>query len=293
GRPGPGGRRPAPALDPQGDRLSQVQAAPGRRLGRDQRQLREAGAVRHQWRRQHRAFDRLGAARPDGGGRARIRGGAPRHPVAARRPAGGRRAPRRPVVPPELQRAGLPARVLSQVPRLHRLLPAVGADPLPPAQRAQSLKTAATSAMAPASVGVVVALAAEARALVRRRYLLGVVEQAAPGVRVLVCGMGPRAAAEAAATLAQGGVAALAVFGVAGALDPALSPGTLLLPAEVLDEQGRRHATDPAWRARLAARLGSAPDERPLLTVESPLLGPQDKRLALKRWGAPAVDMES
>jgi len=147
--------------------------------------------------------------------------------------------------------------------------------------------------MAPASVGVVVALAAEARALVRRRYLLGVVEQAAPGVRVLVCGIGPRAAAEAAATLAQGGVAALAVFGVAGALDPALSPGTLLLPAEVLDEQGRRHATDPAWRARLAARLGSAPDERPLLTVESPLLGPQDKRLALQRWGAPAVDMES
>lgn len=142
-------------------------------------------------------------------------------------------------------------------------------------------------------VGVVVALAAEAQALVRRRYLLGVVEQAAPGVRVLVCGMGPRAAGDAAATLAQGGVTALAIFGVAGGLDPALTPGTLLLPAEVLDEQGQRHATDSAWRARLAARLGAAPDQRPLLTVESPLLGPQDKRLALQRWGAPAVDMES
>lgn len=147
--------------------------------------------------------------------------------------------------------------------------------------------------MTPGSVGVVVALAAEARALVRRRYLLGVVEPAAPGVRVLVCGMGPRAAGDAAATLAQGGVTALAMFGVAGGLDPALTPGTLLLPAEVLDEQGARHATDSAWRTRLAAKLGAAPDQRPLLTVESPLLGPQDKRLALQRWGAPAVDMES
>lgn len=143
------------------------------------------------------------------------------------------------------------------------------------------------------SIGVVVALAAEAQALVRRRYLLGVVEQAAPGVRVLVCGMGPRAAADAAATLAQGGASALAIFGVAGALDPALAPGALLTPAEVLDEQGLRYASDAAWRARLGARLGAVMDERPLLTVELPLLTAQDKRQALQRWGAAAVDMES
>lgn len=148
-------------------------------------------------------------------------------------------------------------------------------------------------ALTPGSVGVVVALAAEAQALVRRRYLLGVVEQVAPGVRVLVSGMGPRAAADAAATLAQGGVAALAVFGVAGALDDRLASGSLLAPAEVLDEQGLRTATDAAWRARLAARLGAAPDERPLLTVEQPLLTPQSKREAQRRTGASAVDMES
>jgi nucleoside phosphorylase len=148
-------------------------------------------------------------------------------------------------------------------------------------------------ALTPGSVGVVVALEAEARALVRRRTLLGVVEQAAPGVRVLVSGMGPRAAADAAATLAQGGVAALAMFGVAGALDEALASGSLLTPAELLDEQGQRYATDAAWRARLAARLGAAADERPLLTVESPLLTPQSKREAQRRYGAAAVDMES
>jgi len=148
-------------------------------------------------------------------------------------------------------------------------------------------------ARTPASVGVVVALAAEAQALVKRRYLMGVVEQAAPGVRVLVCGMGPRAAGDAAATLAQGGVAALAVFGVAGALDDGLASGALLTPAEVLDEQGLRYTTDAAWRARLAARLGAAADERPLLTVEAPLLTPQSKREAQRRFGASAVDMES
>jgi adenosylhomocysteine nucleosidase len=149
------------------------------------------------------------------------------------------------------------------------------------------------AAATPGRVGVVVALAAEAQALVRRRYLLGMVEQAAPGVRVLVCGMGPRAAADAAATLAQGGVSALAMFGVAGALDEALTPGALLAPAEVLDEQGLRYATDGAWRSRLIARLGATLDERPLLTVEAPLLTPQAKREAQRRFGAIAVDMES
>jgi uridine phosphorylase len=148
-------------------------------------------------------------------------------------------------------------------------------------------------AQTPGCVGVVVALAAEAQALVKRRYLMGVVEQAAPGVRVLVCGMGPRAAGDAAATLAQGGVSALAVFGVAGALDQALPSGALLTPAEVLDEQGLRYATDAAWRARFGARLGAAAEQRPLLTVELPLLTPQSKREAQQRWGAAAVDMES
>jgi nucleoside phosphorylase len=105
--------------------------------------------------------------------------------------------------------------------------------------------------------------------------------------------MGPNAAADAAATLAQGGVAALAMFGVAGALDSALQPGALLTPAEVLDEQNQHYASDAAWRARLAARLGAAADERALLTVETPLLNPQAKREALRRWPAIAVDMES
>lgn len=148
-------------------------------------------------------------------------------------------------------------------------------------------------AQTPGSIGVVVALEAEARALLRRRYLLGVMEQVAPGVRVLVSGMGPRAAADAAATLAQGGVAALAVFGVAGALDGALASGALLTPTEVLDEQGLRFATDAAWRARLNERLGAPADQRPLLTVELPLLTPPSKREAQQRWGAAGVDMES
>jgi hopanoid-associated phosphorylase len=141
---------------------------------------------------------------------------------------------------------------------------------------------------------VVVALAAEAGALVPRRVRLGSIEPCRPGASLYVCGMGPEAAAAAAQILADKGVRALAVFGVAGALDPRLSPGDLLCPQEVLAEDGRRYTVDSSWRARLGASLRDL-DLRggSLLTVREPLLTPESKDQARLRFGACAVDMES
>jgi adenosylhomocysteine nucleosidase len=149
--------------------------------------------------------------------------------------------------------------------------------------------------MTRSGVGVVVALAAEARALAPARPRLGQIEDLGGGVRRHVCGMGPEAAAAAAAELVRSGVAALAMFGVAGALDPLLASGAVLCPAEVLDDAGRRYACDGAWRSRLAIRLGSLVELRdaPLLTVREPLLTPQAKAEAYRRSAAAAVDMES
>jgi nucleoside phosphorylase len=142
-------------------------------------------------------------------------------------------------------------------------------------------------------VGMVVALAAESRALTPRTLRLGMIEEL-DGVRVLVCGMGMAAAAAAAQSLADSGVASLAMFGVAGALDPQLSSGALLCPRLVLDEQGAQYATDPAWRMRLASRLGGQTLlDRPLLTVDRPLLTLQAKAEARQGHGAAAVDMET
>lgn len=142
-------------------------------------------------------------------------------------------------------------------------------------------------------VGVVVALEAEARALLPRRLRPGMIEDL-DGVSVHLCGMGMPAAGAAAQALVEHGVTALAIYGVAGGLDPALTPGTLLCPREVLDDGGARYATDAAWRHRLAARLGNLVlRDTALLTVHEPLLDPQSKAAAWRDFKAAAVDMES
>lgn len=149
--------------------------------------------------------------------------------------------------------------------------------------------------MTRSGVGVIVALAVEAEALAPRKPLLGQAEELGGKVRRYVCGMGPEAAAAAASELARSGVAALAMFGVAGALAPALPSGSVLCPSAVLDDRGQRYGCDTAWRSRLAIRLGSLVELRdvPLLTVREPLLTPQAKAEARQRSGAGAVDMES
>ena len=68
-------------------------------------------------------------------------------------------AGRRTVGRSELHRAGLPARVLSQVPRILRLFPALGAGGLPQPGALRS------GSLTPNVVGIVCALQAEARHL--------------------------------------------------------------------------------------------------------------------------------
>ncbi len=142
------------------------------------------------------------------------------------------------------------------------------------------------------TIGLIVALAAEARVLTPRRMRPGLIEML-DGAQMLLCGMGPAAAAAAAQELADAGVAALAVFGVAGALDARLQSGALLCPQRVVDEQGVASPSDAAWRARLVASLGpQALLDLPLLTVSQALLTPQSKAAAAQASGAAAVDME-
>jgi len=143
------------------------------------------------------------------------------------------------------------------------------------------------------TVGVVIALAAEARALMPRKLQLGVIEEVG-GVRVHVCGMGMQAAAAAALGLAESGVAALAIYGVAGALDPGLASGALVCPRVVLDEHGAHYLSDAGWRLRLTTRLGGQTLlDHPLLTVSEPLLTLQSKTEAWRKFKAGVVDMES
>lgn len=142
--------------------------------------------------------------------------------------------------------------------------------------------------------GIVAALTAEARTL-------GPVQQTGPDVDTLpdgdllvISGMGPQAATRAALALVAAGARNLLSFGMAGALDPQLTAGTVLLAERVVDGSGMAHPTFGPWRERLAmmaaARVvvGGC-----LLSVAQPLITPAAKAQARSATGACAVDMES
>jgi adenosylhomocysteine nucleosidase len=113
------------------------------------------------------------------------------------------------------------------------------------------------------------------------------------GAALWLSGMGLMAAQRAAQALVDAGAQALAMFGVAGALDATLLSGALICPELVLDENGARYATDASWRIALQQSLSTPWHTGSLLSVHEPLLTVAQKSNARQRFGAIAVDMES
>jgi adenosylhomocysteine nucleosidase len=148
-------------------------------------------------------------------------------------------------------------------------------------------------------IGIVSALAAEARTLGPAAAHGTELRRLADGTWLAVSGIGPAAAAAAARRLVLAGASGLASYGMAGGLDPTLICGSVLLPEEVTtgdrERANARWPTSPQWRNRLSSALppscivwGGA-----LLTSERPLGHPAIKAAAWRRTGAAAVDMES
>ena len=151
--------------------------------------------------------------------------------------------------------------------------------------------------MALSATGIVVALASEAKALTAAQSHPERLTPLPEGAALWLSGMGPDAAQRAAHGLADAGARALAVFGVAGALDASLRNGSLFCPERVLDEHGHDYPAHGPWRTLLQQRLVATP--RPLythgslLSVREPLLTAAAKTAAQHRHQALAVDMES
>jgi adenosylhomocysteine nucleosidase len=123
--------------------------------------------------------------------------------------------------------------------------------------------------------GFVVGLAAEARIAVRS------------GFPVRAGGGMPAGAAEAASELVRDGATALVSFGLAGALDPALRPGMVVVPETVLSAGQAFHAD-----ATLAAWFGGFTGHR-LLAGETVAADATTKRALFTATGAQAIDLES
>jgi adenosylhomocysteine nucleosidase len=149
-------------------------------------------------------------------------------------------------------------------------------------------------------IGIVSALAAEARSLGPAAPHGAGLRRLADGALLAVSGIGRAAADAAARRLVLAGATALASFGMAGGLDPALICGAVLLPEEVasLDGTGSEAAvlaTSREWRQRLRAAL---PDsciacKGKLLSSERPIGRAAEKTAVWRSTRAAAVDMES
>lgn len=150
------------------------------------------------------------------------------------------------------------------------------------------------------AVGVVAALASEARALGPSMPRdgnppLSELAQLGEGSLLALSGIGYAAAAAAAQALVDAGVTALMSFGMAGGLDPELVPGSVVIPCELLSSDGERYAACRAWREQVAGAVGHvrAVAEGNLLSSAHALETPAEKAAAFRNSGAVAVDMES
>ncbi len=124
-------------------------------------------------------------------------------------------------------------------------------------------------------IGAVVGLAAEA--VIARRL----------GWRVAIGGATAAGAQAAARRLIDEDIDALVSFGLAGGLDPALRPGTLIVPSEVI-VGSTRHRTDPD----LSRALGGATTHAVLGTAAI-VASVAEKRNLRERTSAAAIDLES
>ena len=145
------------------------------------------------------------------------------------------------------------------------------------------------------AVGVVAALAAEARALGPAVRRTGNVNYLRNGNLVAVSGVGAAAAEASAAKLIEAGASALMSFGLAGGLDPALPAGRLVFPSEVISRDGASFSTAMDWRERLSAAVeGLGPVcAGTLLTSARAIDSVAEKAAVFRDTGAVAVDMES
>ena len=110
-----------------------------------------------------------------------------------------------------------------------------------------------------------------------------------PAVRAC-CGRGPGLAAALESALMPG-CRGMISFGIAGGLDPALTPGTLVVATAVFGPAGR-FATDESWSQGLLRALPRA-QAAPLLGRDVAATVPATKAQLFRDTGAAAVDMES
>jgi 4-hydroxy-3-methylbut-2-en-1-yl diphosphate reductase len=117
------------------------------------------------------------------------------------------------------------------------------------------------------------------------------VRAGAPWARVERIGMGPHRARRAVSLTRRGPGGAVMIAGFCGALDPELEPGDIVLASELRGPTGTTVCPDPAILAGHLRRGGFNVRVGPVASTQRLVV--RERRRALQRTGALAVDMES
>jgi adenosylhomocysteine nucleosidase len=131
------------------------------------------------------------------------------------------------------------------------------------------------------TLGIITGIAMEAKLLERFA--------GSPNLLVGYAGLTPGAPQIAAEKMIVAGATALMSFGLAGGLNPAVSAGAVVIPAEVRGADTL--ACDLAWTKRLAALMETTPSL--LAHAAAVLTSAQAKADLFAATGAAAADMES
>ncbi len=143
-------------------------------------------------------------------------------------------------------------------------------------------------------IGVLTALATEARALGARTSDTDPLTALQDGTPLLVSGIGFEAAARAAEALLRAGATGLVNIGLAGGLDPDLPVGAVVLPLELRAQGQVGIPVDDDWHHRVMQALAS---NQPVATgslcsSRTAVVTVEAKRRLFAESGAAAVDME-
>ena len=114
------------------------------------------------------------------------------------------------------------------------------------------------------------------------------------GIQTTLAGPGADNAAAAAERLLDAGFEVLISWGLAGGLDPALAPGTLVVCERVLTTDDQAIASDVEWTAKLMAKFAAlAAVTGTVLSVEAPVGASAEKGRLRTSFAADVVDMEA
>lgn len=143
--------------------------------------------------------------------------------------------------------------------------------------------------------GIVTALLPEAACLTDNPVINTPI-QLTDQVSLYITGMGSDRIEHGVEQLLVAGVDALVTIGTAGALHPGLSPGTCLIPEQVIRHDLATYDFTADWRSRALKNLSDAPmttHTGNLAHTDSILCSIEEKSALHQKTGAIAVDMES